>query len=217
MDILIADQFDLTRVGMHSIVEAIPGVPGDEHVIHEADDIDSLNASCRAYLPAVAIVKSSMIEDDLTSALIELLKISPDTHWVLYGRQASRIMLLYVREHPNFSLVLEHCSREEITLCLRHAMKGQQYICNACMQQLFDLENDAAHKNEILTPAECTVLAFMAQGLKVKDIAALQNRSRHTIRAHKRSIFEKLGVTSALDAVMTAYRLKIINPPSYKV
>lgn len=77
--------------------------------------------------------------------------------------------------------------------------------------------DENSRNSPLLTPAECMVLALLAQGLKVKDIAELQFRSKHTIRTHKRDIFEKLGVNTTVEAIMTAYKLGIISPPEQTV
>ncbi len=212
MNVVLADTADIARIGMRTVLEDINLLPGQKLFVYEADDNDSLASAIDASSPDVVVVEAAMVEDSLNSSLVGMVKRYPETHWVIFAQRASRLVLLFTKEHPSFSIILRNSTREEIQVCLRMALKKQQYICNACMKQLLGLETDSS-KDSILTPAECTVLALLAQGLQVKDIADLQCRSRHTIKTHKRDIFAKLGVKNTLAAVMTAYRLKIINPP----
>lgn len=55
-----------------------------------------------------------------------------------------------------------------------------------------------------LTRCEAEVLAELIAGHRVKEIAARQLVASATVRTHVRSIFEKLGVTSQLEAVALA-------------
>lgn len=210
MKVIIADSEDITRIGMRTVLESIPLPPGQTLSVYEADDRESLASSVGSMSPDVVVVEEAMVEDDLSSRLVGMVKQNPATHWVIFARHVSRLVLLFTQEHAAFSIIMKSSSREEIQGCLRLAMKKKQYICNECMKRLLGGDEKA---DAILTPAECTVLALLAQGLQVKDIADLQNRSRHTIKTHKRDIFFKLGVKSTLEAIMTAYKLKIINPP----
>lgn len=59
---------------------------------------------------------------------------------------------------------------------------------------------------EALTPREQEVLQLLAQGLNNRAIAEALFVSDRTVQAHLTSIFAKMGVTSRLEAVMTAIR-----------
>lgn len=212
MKVVIADTYDLIRIGMRSIVTSTQSFAGNDIQIKEAEDLTSLTQELAKKDSDIAIIEAAMVEDSLNAELVSKVNNNHKTHFILLAQKASRLLLLFVKEHSNFSLILKSCSMEEMQACIRMAAKKEQMICNECLKQLMNLESDAKGNN-ILTPAECMVLAFLAQGLKVKDIADLQFRSKHTIRTHKRDIFEKLGVNTTVEAIMTAYKLGIINPP----
>jgi DNA-binding NarL/FixJ family response regulator len=59
---------------------------------------------------------------------------------------------------------------------------------------------------ERLTPREREVLNFMAAGLDNRAIAANLRIQYTTVRGHVRSVIEKLGARSRLEAVARAYR-----------
>lgn len=212
MKVVIADTSDLIRVGMRSILTSIQSFSDKNIDVREVEDLQNLTEVLSGKDCDIAIVEAAMVEDNLSTELVSKVNHSDKTQFILLAQKASRLVLHFVKGHPNFSLILKSCGLEEIQGCLRMAGKKEQMICNECMKQLIKLERDAK-TNSILTPAECMVLAFLAQGLKVKEIADLQFRSKHTIRTHKRDIFEKLGVNTTVEAIMTAYKLGIINPP----
>lgn len=210
MKVIIADTADLVRIGISAILASLQPLYENSIQIRESEDLESFTKALKSSSADIAVVDAAMVEDNMSSELVSLVNDSPNTHWVLMAHKVSRLVLLFVKEHPNFSLILKSCNREEIQSCMRMAAKRQQLICNECMKELVRHDSDS---NAVLTPAECMVLALLAQGLKVKDIAELQFRSKHTIRTHKRDIFEKLGVNTTVEAIMAAYKLGIINPP----
>lgn len=176
----------------------------------EADSAESLMERIAECNVDIAVVEAVLVEDDIDSELVKLIGKCRDTRWILLCDKLSPSLLQYVREHVEFSIILKQCRREEIQSCFRAVAKNEQFICNDCLKALYERENN---RNGILTPAECVVLALLAQGVKVKDIAQLQGRSKHTIRTHKRDIFAKLEVTTTVEAIMKAYKLGLIDPP----
>lgn len=62
-----------------------------------------------------------------------------------------------------------------------------------------------------LTKKESEVLNHLANGLLVHEIADLLGISHHTVIHHKKSIFHKLGTTSALKTVNLARKFNLIQ------
>lgn len=61
-----------------------------------------------------------------------------------------------------------------------------------------------------LSPAELSVLSYLASGMDASRIAGLTGRSIHTIKNQRRSIISKLGAGNTLEAVAIARRLGIL-------
>jgi DNA-binding CsgD family transcriptional regulator len=58
----------------------------------------------------------------------------------------------------------------------------------------------------MLTGRERSVLAYLAEGFTVEQIARLESIGTTTVRSHVRSIFMKLGVNTQHAAVALVYR-----------
>lgn len=65
---------------------------------------------------------------------------------------------------------------------------------------------------EELTDSEKQILQFIADGMKRKEIASTLYISERTLSNHLQHIFEKLGVTSAVEAVTKAIQMGYIPP-----
>ena len=68
---------------------------------------------------------------------------------------------------------------------------------------------------ERLTPREREVLAHLCQGHRAARIARLESVALSTIRAHIRSVLQKLGVNSQLQAVALAWRYGVVVPEDH--
>jgi DNA-binding NarL/FixJ family response regulator len=69
-----------------------------------------------------------------------------------------------------------------------------------------DQESDGDDLVEALSAREVEVLHALARGRLYKEIADEQGVSYHTVRAHVRSIYRKLQVTSRREAINLARR-----------
>ena len=212
MKIIVADSSDLIRTGLIQLIRTASTLEAEELEFFEADSLERLLSLVERIPADMCFVESYMVEDDMTAHMIELVRNNNMTHWVIMAEKPAKLVLQFVKEHSNFSIFLKKSCREEIQSCIRMAVRHEQFICNECLRLIYENENEQ-NKSGIITPAECVVLALLAQGVKVKDIAILQNRSKHTIRTHKRDIFAKLGVSTTVEAIMTAYKLGLIKPP----
>ena len=63
----------------------------------------------------------------------------------------------------------------------------------------------------LLTERERNVMFYLAQGYKNYEIGMNLNISVHTVKAHLETIYEKLGVTNRVQAVVEAVKHKCID------
>jgi FixJ family two-component response regulator len=66
---------------------------------------------------------------------------------------------------------------------------------------------------DTLTPRESEVFALVVRGKLTKQIAFQLGTSERTIKAHRHSIMEKLGVQSLAEAVSIAERIGMLTAP----
>ncbi len=62
-----------------------------------------------------------------------------------------------------------------------------------------------------LTERERNVLYYLAQGYKNNEIGAVLNISVHTVKAHLEMIYEKLGATNRVQAVIKGLQMHCID------
>ena len=62
-----------------------------------------------------------------------------------------------------------------------------------------------------LTEREKNVLYYLALGYKNNEIGKILNISVHTVKAHLETIYDKLGVTNRVQAVIRGLQYKCIT------
>jgi LuxR family maltose regulon positive regulatory protein len=62
-----------------------------------------------------------------------------------------------------------------------------------------------------LTGRELQVLELLARGHRQREVARRLGITRHTVSAHAKNIYRKLGVHSALAAVSVAAELRLLR------
>jgi DNA-binding CsgD family transcriptional regulator len=63
----------------------------------------------------------------------------------------------------------------------------------------------------ILTRRELEIIAYLASGMTIPEIAAKVHRSTHTIKNHARNILSKLGCANRAEAVSRAIKLGLLT------
>jgi DNA-binding CsgD family transcriptional regulator len=70
--------------------------------------------------------------------------------------------------------------------------------------------NDAAVRSLGLTPRECEILARLASGESIKELARALGISPNTVKTHVARVYEKLEVEKRMQAVEKARLLSLI-------
>lgn len=65
---------------------------------------------------------------------------------------------------------------------------------------------------DLLTPKETEILTWAANGKTDEEIGIILSISRHTVDTHLRHIFQKLDVTTKIQAVVKGIMMGMINP-----
>lgn len=93
--------------------------------------------------------------------------------------------------------------------CIRDVLRGESVVSHAVAKRLvgeYSPLAPGASRRDVLTPREVVILRLIAQGESNKAIARQLSISEHTVRAHARSIMQKLEVANRVQAAAVALR-----------
>ena len=107
--------------------------------------------------------------------------------------------------------VLKHSAPSELLTAIKSALKGQTYITPLLAGELLAYQRNRPRGEEQdglarLTTRQREVLQLIAEGVSVKEAAAVLGISSRTVEFHKYSIMETLGLKSSADLMRFAVK-----------
>jgi DNA-binding NarL/FixJ family response regulator len=105
-------------------------------------------------------------------------------------------------------------STEELLQALRAVAEGGSYLSPRIARRVMTLVGARnAAPAHWLTDRELEILRLLAQASRPTEVAEKLYLSVKTVKNHLTSIYAKLGVETAAQAVAEAYRLGLVAPP----
>ena len=217
-EFIIADNQDITKAGMMFLLSS----QKDTALLLEADNKTELVQQLRLHPQAVVILDYTLFDFSGADELIVLHERFKEADWLLFSDELSMEFLRQVLfSSMAFGVVLKDNSKEEILSALQCASRKERFICNHVSNLLLSGSNASpvrhTLKDDLLTPAERSVLKEIALGKTTKEIAAEKNLSYHTVNSHRKNIFRKLGVNNVHEATKYAMKAGIVDLVEYYI
>lgn len=194
--ILLADDHPIVLGGLDQLLSAEPDLTV---VARCTNGIDAL-AAIQRERPDVAILDLSMPGHGGMDILREVT--SSNVRVVLLTARIEHDQVIEAMNLGVAGIVLKESAALQILDCVRRVSAGQQWIDQVIGSRTLDgiLRRQAAAERAatVLTPRELEVVRMVAGGLRNKEIADALSIGEGTVKAHLRTIFEKLGVESRL-------------------
>lgn len=109
--------------------------------------------------------------------------------------------------------VVKDAAGEELLQALRQAMADRTWLSPLVSGDVVRrLAQGVPSPGEALTPRQREVLRLLAEGHRVKEIAAELKLSVRTVETHKYEIMHLLGIDNTVDLVKFAIRQGIVSP-----
>ena len=218
-EFIIADNQDITKAGMMFLLSR----QKDTALLLEADNKAELIQQLRLHPGAVVILDYTSFDFVSSDELIVLHERFKEADWLLFSDELSIGFLRQVLfSSMSFGVVLKDNSKEEILTALQCASRKERFICNHVSNLLLSGNSQTSllhpiQQNDLLTPAERSILKEIALGKTTKEISVERNLSFHTINSHRKNIFRKLGVNNAHEATKYAMKAGIVDLVEYYI
>jgi DNA-binding NarL/FixJ family response regulator len=216
LNIILADNQSLTRNG---IINILTTNYGKSINIIEVITKDELIEALLKINPDALIIDIELFDFNDITELVEIKKIHPYISILVVSDNKSPNEVLKVIDTGIKNYVLKSCEAEELLEAFNATLINKKYFCNASMDII--LEHKTTPKNTFesksLTSSEIAIVKLITLGLTTKEIATQKNLSFHTINAHRKNIFRKLGIGNSSELLMYAIRAGIIDTTEYYI
>lgn len=211
LDILIADDHQVVRMGLCSLLQQEPGW----QVVGEAADGDVAVELARALKPAVVVVDLSLPLRSGLEVIRQIHRFAPQTQIVVLSIHADQAHVRAAFQAGAMAYVLKDAPGSELIQAVQAAVAGQRFLCSALPATFLEEHAPSSAPPldlyDTLTPREHDVLIRSAQGQTAPEIATALHLSVRTVEGYRASMMRKLGLRNQTDIVVYALRRGIIT------
>ncbi|WP_373497795.1 response regulator [Desulfococcus sp.] len=205
--VLIADDHAIVREGFRALIDQ----QADMQVVGEAENGRKAVLLAKRLLPDVIIMDVSMPDLNGIDATHQIRSEVPKTKIIALSMHSDKRFVSGMLKAGVSGFLLKECAFRELTTAIHAAVAGGHYLSPkiaATVVQDYVRQTDAlpASSSQPLTLREREVLQMLAEGGNTRDIAAALHISVKTVEARRRSIMEKLRITTLADLIKYALR-----------
>jgi DNA-binding NarL/FixJ family response regulator len=206
MRVLLADDHQIVRDGLRSILDGEPGVT----VVAEAADGTAAVAAARTAGPDVVLMDLTMPGLNGIEATRSITAEMPHVRVLCLSMHAGRHMVSAALRAGAAGYLVKECAAAELTNALRVVTSNRMYLCpsitGGVVQDYVAQLAAGELEQQVLTTREREVLQLIAEGYGTKEIGVALHISAKTVATHRAHIMAKLDLHSV--AALTKYAIR---------
>ncbi|MBE9111155.1 response regulator transcription factor [Nodosilinea sp. LEGE 07298] len=210
IQLVIADNHTLVRVGFRSLVEDIDGV----EVVGEAENGREALQLVETLSPQIVLMDIAMPEMNGLEATARITREFPQVRVLILSMHANEEYVYQALRSGASGYLLKDSSTEELDLALRALARGETYLCPAVSKYVISdyvrrLGQDQNPLDQI-TPRQREILQLIAEGKSTKDIADILYISTKTVETHRAQLMARLDIHDIAGLVRYAIRMGLV-------
>jgi DNA-binding NarL/FixJ family response regulator len=210
--ILIADDHEVARKGIRSILEAHPGW----EVCAEAKDGREAVEFATQFKPDVLLIDIGMPNLNGLDAARQILTATPEARILILTIHDSEHIVREVLAAGARGFLLKSDAGRDLVAAVEAIQNRRTFFTSKVSQMMLDgyLRPAEPHNDteqRILTPREREVIQLVAEGKTTKEIATTLSLSVKTAETHRTNLMRKLDLHSIADLTLYAVRNGIVQ------
>lgn len=211
--ILIVDDHELARGGLHSMLGGEP----DIEIVGEAENGERAVKLCERLTPDLVLMDVRMPGMDGIAATTAIKRISPGTSVLMVTLYLDHDYLFQAIKAGAAGYVLKDATRRELLTAVRRVLDGETALDSALAMKLLsrlsqEKEDQESQAVDPLTPRELEVLQLVVEGQTNHEIASALGIGSGTVKSHVEHIIAKLGAADRTQAAVRAVQLGLLRP-----
>ena len=210
--ILIADDHEVARKGIRSILESHPGW----EVCSEARDGREAVELASQSKPDVLLLDIGMPNLNGLDAARQILGVSPEARILILTIHDSEQVVREVLSAGARGFLLKSDAGRDLVAAVEALQSRGTFFTSKVAQMMLDgylrpREERANSEQHVLTPREREVIQLVAEGKTTKEIATALSLSVKTAETHRTNLMRKLDLHSIADLTLYAVRNGIVQ------
>ena len=204
--VLIADDHTIVVEGLVALLK------GRFDVVGTVSDGSRLVEEAIRLKPDVIVTDISMPGGSGMDALRRLKALRSDTRIILLTMHANTAVVTEAMRAGASGYLLKQSAGDELVRAIQDVLRGRVYLTPALTQDVIASMGSASHERPTqLTPRQRQVLKLVAEGRRMKEIAAILEISTRTVETHKYEMMQVLGVQSTAELVRHAIKQGLVE------
>ena len=215
--ILVADDHEIVRRGMLSLLEGDP----DLEICSEATNGRDALEQVRATKPDIVILDIGMPSLNGLEATRQILKERPQTKVLILTVHESEQVIREVLDAGARGFVLKSDAARDLVAAVDALRKNKTFFTSRVAEMVLNGFLVKGHNplrgafgKGRLTPREREVVQLLAEGKTTKEVASVLGLGFKTADTHRTNIMRKLGLGSLSELVLYAVRNGIVHVAS---
>jgi DNA-binding NarL/FixJ family response regulator len=206
--ILIADDHDVVRSGLRSILEAQP----NWEVVAEASDGKEAILKAIESKPDVAVLDYSLPLVNGVEATRKIRACLPRTEVLIFTMYDNESLIEQPLKAGAKGYLLKSDARRHLISAIESLAIHKPFFTAAVSEALLGAYVSRSNQAESsLTPRERSVVQLIAEGHTNKGIAHFLDISIKTVETHRATVMRKLNLASSADLVRYAIRNNLVE------
>jgi DNA-binding NarL/FixJ family response regulator len=208
--ILIADDHEVVRSGLRSILEAHDGW---EVVGEAADGKEAVNKALETK-PDVAIVDYSLPIFNGVEVTRQIKARTPKTEVLIFTMHESDALISDLLQAGARACLQKSDAKHHLISAIEALAAHEPYLTRKVSEKLLENFLSASHKriDDELSPRERTIIKLIAEGHTNKETSEILSLSIKTIETHRAAAMRKLNISSTAGLVRYAIRHRLVEP-----
>ncbi len=202
--VLLAEDHAAMRLGTRHILEQHDAL----EVVGEAGDGGEALALLKSLQPDVAVLDVRMPGLNGIEVLRRAKDLSPKTRTIILSAYDDDDYVMAAMDAGASGYVLKSANARELVEAVLTVSRGEPVLHPAIAAKLARLWGRQLSSRDrapsLLTPRELEVLDLAARGMRNKEIGEELKISVRTVEGHFKGIYDKLGLSSRIEAVLYA-------------
>jgi DNA-binding NarL/FixJ family response regulator len=208
--ILIADDHEVVRSGLRSILEAHRGW----EVVAEACDGKEAIAKAVESRPDVAVVDYSLPLMNGVEVTRQIRDHVPNAEILIFTMHDSNVLVGELLEAGARAYLLKSDAKRYLIAAVEALADHKPFFTGRVSEQLLEsfLANNLRSTQGSLSPRERGIVQLIAEGHSNREMSEILNLSVKTVETHRAAAMRKLNLTSTAAIVRYAIRNKLVDP-----
>jgi DNA-binding NarL/FixJ family response regulator len=205
--VILADDHAMFREGLALLL------PPDMELVAAVSNGKELLEAVRRLHPDIVVADVTMPELGGLEALRVLRDERVQVRFVILTVHANATLAAEAIRAGAVGYVVKDAAGEELVQALRQALAGRTFLSPLVSGDVVRrLAEGVPSPGDVLRPRQREVLRLLAEGRRVKEIAAELGLSVRTVETHKYEIMHQLQIDNTVDLVKFAIRQGIVTP-----